>query len=85
MRRRPLVWRGFIPWKNWGWSCADRGRRWAWTRPIGGVALTDGGNGLEAFIDSHFPRAVKVSDFHHATGQRRVFPKFSVTHQRPSD
>jgi hypothetical protein len=39
------------------------------------VALTDGGNGLEAFIDSYFPRAVKVLDFHHVTGHLAAFAK----------
>jgi hypothetical protein len=32
------------------------------------VALTDGGNGLEEFVDVHFPRAVKILDFQHAAG-----------------
>jgi hypothetical protein len=31
------------------------------------VALTDGGNGLEPWIDVHFPRAAKILDFRHAT------------------
>jgi hypothetical protein len=38
----------------------DRAAEW--------VALSDGGAGLEAFFDVYFPRAVKVLDFHHATG-----------------
>jgi hypothetical protein len=29
------------------------------------IALTDGGNGLEHFIDVNFPRAVKIVDFRH--------------------
>jgi hypothetical protein len=32
------------------------------------IALSDGGNGLEAFFDVYFPTAVKILDFHHATG-----------------
>jgi hypothetical protein len=32
------------------------------------IALTDGGNGLEAFIDVNFPRAEKILDFQHAAG-----------------
>ncbi len=32
------------------------------------IALTDGGNGLEEFIDVNFPRAVKIVDFQHAAG-----------------
>lgn len=32
------------------------------------IALSDGGNGLEAFFDVYFPNAVKILDFHHATG-----------------
>jgi hypothetical protein len=32
------------------------------------VALTDGGNGLEHWIDVYFPRAAKVLDFRHAVG-----------------
>ncbi len=39
------------------------------------IALTDGGNGLEDFIDVHFPRAVKILDFHHATGHLATFAK----------
>jgi hypothetical protein len=32
------------------------------------IALTDGGNGLEDFIDTNFPRAEKVIDFQHVAG-----------------
>jgi hypothetical protein len=32
------------------------------------IALSDGGSGLEAFFDVYFPGAVKILDFHHATG-----------------
>jgi hypothetical protein len=32
------------------------------------IALTDGGNGLEEFVDVNFPRAVKILDFQHAAG-----------------
>lgn len=32
------------------------------------IALSDGGNGLENFFDVYFPGAVKILDFHHATG-----------------
>lgn len=32
------------------------------------IALSDGGSGLENFFDVYFPRAVKILDFHHATG-----------------
>lgn len=32
------------------------------------IALSDGGNGLEEFFDVYFPGAVKILDFHHATG-----------------
>jgi len=39
------------------------------------VALTDGGAGLEEFIDVHFPRAVKVLDFHHVTVHLAAFAK----------
>jgi hypothetical protein len=31
------------------------------------IALTDGGNGLEHFIDVNFPRATKILDFRHAS------------------
>jgi hypothetical protein len=31
-----------------------------------GVALTDGGNGLDDFMDVHFPRVVRILDFYHA-------------------
>ncbi len=36
----------------------DRAEQW--------VALTDGGNGLDDFMDIHSPRAVRVLDFDHA-------------------
>jgi hypothetical protein len=39
------------------------------------IALSDGGNGLEGFIDVHFPRAVKIVDFHHVTGHLADFAK----------
>lgn len=32
------------------------------------IALTDGGQGLENFIDVNFPRAVKILDFQHPVG-----------------
>jgi hypothetical protein len=32
------------------------------------IALSDGGAGLESFFDVYFPNAVKILDFHHATG-----------------
>lgn len=38
----------------------DRAEQW--------IALSDGGNGLENFFDVYFPKAVKILDFHHATG-----------------
>ena len=31
------------------------------------IAISDAGSGLEAFFDVHFPRAVKIVDFRHAT------------------
>lgn len=36
----------------------DRAEQW--------VALTDGGNGLDDFMDVHFPRAQRILDFYHA-------------------
>jgi hypothetical protein len=39
------------------------------------IALTDGGNGLEAFVDVNFPRAVKILDFQHAAGHVAMFAK----------
>jgi hypothetical protein len=39
------------------------------------VALTDGGNGLEGFLDVNFPRAVKVLDFQHAATHLAAFAK----------
>src|SRR4029450_9707101 len=38
----------------------DRAEQW--------IALSDGGGGLEEFFDVYFPTAVKILDFHHATG-----------------
>ncbi len=37
------------------------------------IALTDGGNGLEGFIDVNFPRAVKILDFQHAAEHLATF------------
>jgi hypothetical protein len=39
------------------------------------IALTDGGAGLEHFIDTHFPRAEKILDFHHAAEHLSAFAK----------
>lgn len=39
------------------------------------IALTDGGNGLEPFIDVNFPRAEKILDFQHAAGHVGEFAK----------
>lgn len=39
------------------------------------IALTDGGNGLEHFIDVNFPRAEKVIDFQHVAGHVAAFAK----------
>src|SRR5207248_675187 len=39
------------------------------------IALTDGGNGLEGFIDVNFPRAVKIIDFQHAATHLATFAK----------
>ena len=39
------------------------------------LALTDGGNGLEGFIDVNFPRAVKILDFQHAVEHVATFAK----------
>lgn len=41
------------------------------------VALSDGGNGLEQFFDAYFPRAVKILDFHHATGHLTLLARLS--------
>src|SRR5207249_2714868 len=39
------------------------------------IALTDGGNGLEGFLDVNFPRAVKILDFQHAATHLATFAK----------
>jgi hypothetical protein len=39
------------------------------------IGLTDGGNGLERFIDVNFPNAVKILDFPHASGYVNDFAK----------
>jgi hypothetical protein len=39
------------------------------------IALTDGGAGLEPFIDVYFPRAEKILDFHHAAEHLSAFAK----------
>jgi hypothetical protein len=39
------------------------------------IALTDGGNGLEGFLDVNFPRAVKILDFQHGATHLATFAK----------
>jgi hypothetical protein len=39
------------------------------------IALTDGGAGLERFIDVNFPLAEKILDFHHAAEHLSAFAK----------
>jgi hypothetical protein len=39
------------------------------------IALTDGGNGLENFIDVNFPQAEKIIDFQHVAGHVGEFAK----------
>src|SRR5579871_5059 len=39
------------------------------------IALTDGGAGLERFLDVNFPRAEKILDFHHAAEHLHAFAK----------
>jgi hypothetical protein len=39
------------------------------------IALSDGGNGLEGFIDRNFPRAEKVLDFQHAVTHLAAFAR----------
>jgi hypothetical protein len=39
------------------------------------LALTDGGAGLERFLEVNFPRAEKILDFHHAAEHLNTFAK----------
>jgi hypothetical protein len=39
------------------------------------IALSDGGNGLDAFLDVNFPRAVRILDFQHAAGHVATLAK----------
>lgn len=39
------------------------------------IALTDGGAGLERFLDVNFPQAEKILDFHHAAEHLNAFAK----------
>lgn len=39
------------------------------------IALTDGGNGLEGFVDVNFPRAVMILDFQHVAGHLATLAK----------
>lgn len=39
------------------------------------IGLTDGGNGLEEFLDVNFPRAVKILDFQHVVGYLAAFAR----------
>jgi hypothetical protein len=45
----------------------DRAEQW--------VALTDGGNGLDDFMEVNFPRAVRILDFYHAAEHLSDFAK----------
>ncbi len=40
------------------------------------IALSDGGNGLDDFLDVNFPRAVRILDFQHAAGHVSTLAKF---------
>jgi hypothetical protein len=39
------------------------------------IALSDGGNGLDDFLDVNFPRAVRILDFQHAAGNLALLAK----------
>jgi hypothetical protein len=39
------------------------------------IALTDGGNGLEDWVDLHFPLSIKILDFRHAAEHLGTFAK----------
>jgi len=39
------------------------------------IALSDGGNGLDDFLDKNFPRAVRILDFQHASGHVATLAK----------
>jgi hypothetical protein len=39
------------------------------------IALSDGGNGLDDFLDINFPRAVRILDFQHAAGHVATLAK----------
>jgi hypothetical protein len=40
------------------------------------IALSDGGNGLDDFLDMNFPRAVRILDFQHAAGHVATLAKW---------
>ena len=46
------------------------------------VALTDGGNGLDAFMEVHFPLAVRILDFYHAAEHLGDLAKASYGDER---
>ena len=48
------------------------------------IALTDGGAGLERFLDVIFPRAEKILDFHHAAEHLNAFAKWYRPGKGPS-
>jgi hypothetical protein len=39
------------------------------------IALSDGGNGLDDFLDTNFPRAVRILDFQHVAGHVATLAK----------
>ena len=49
------------------------------------IALTDGGTGLEPWIDVNFPRAVKILDFRHATEYLSALAKAVCRGREPDE
>jgi hypothetical protein len=60
---------------EWGLQMRRQGAQVGMDQADVWIALTDGGNGLENFIDVNFPRAEKIIDFQHVAGHVGTFAR----------
>lgn len=58
---------GFYEWDELGLQLRGQAAQVGWDAAEQQIALTDGGNGLEAFVHRNFPRAQCILDFYHAS------------------
>lgn len=58
---------GFYELDELGLQLRQQARHVGWNKADRWIALSDGGSGLEPFIKQHFPGAVPILDFYHAS------------------